>query len=714
MRENAPLKSGDPARLGGYELRARLGEGGQGVVYLGVSPSGRPVAIKWLRSDLAEDPVMRERFLREVASAQRVAAFCTAQIIETGIEQDRPYIVSEYIDGPSLQQLVARQGPLSGSALQRLAIGTATALAAIHRAGIVHRDFKPANVLMGPDGPRVIDFGIAKALDAAATLSSRPIGTPSYMAPEQLTGTVVGPPADLFAWAGTIVYAATGDAPFGSDSVPAVINRILNASPQLGGLDPALRDLVAACLAKDPTARPTAEQVLLRQLQQPAPEAGVLQQAAAAAALPLPAAPGGPAGNSVPPAWPAASGHPPPAGASFPGPSVSGPLPQAPWSPSPAPYAPPPIRPRGPEPQERPPRRTGKVIMIAAAVVAVLVAAAAAVLVLRPHGESATAARPRPSGTPSAAPSPTGVVPTSGLTATRLPGVAATIYEHPDDPVALTYYQVWDAERKAWINYPRDSRTGPFTRSTKYWQMSISPDGRLASGRTKQYNSAGLHPIEIIDRRTGEVTAVDTVRKPHTYDWPDWSADSSRLLLSMRTPAGQDGESWTTTGFIVVDVRAGTAKNVPIRDPAIRDGRFYWAGGHTVATAFTTDGRTGLRFYDLNGTVLRELPGVGAPYHTTTSLFSPAGRSFVTKCPGAEEDVCVWDAASGRRVTRFSSRCIKILGWFDEGHLFCWTAGAADRNRVTVVDLTGRPLRTLLTTTQADALGPHYTRVAPS
>ncbi|MFD0657804.1 serine/threonine-protein kinase [Thermocatellispora tengchongensis] len=284
MPTYAELRQGDPLRLGGYELRGRLGHGGQGVVYLGAGADGELVAVKWLRPDLSGDQVVMERFLREAATAQRVAAFCTARVLAMGIEQDRPYIVSEYVDGPSLQAVVAEEGPRDGVALHRLAIGTATALAAIHQAGIVHRDFKPANVLLARDGPRVIDFGISRALDATSTLSSAPVGTPAYMAPEQFLGQKAGPAADMFAWAGTMIYAATGKAAFGSDSLPAVLNRVLNGEPEhLSRLDGRLRELVEACLAKDPDERPTAEEVILGLLRHEVPGPRVLLEGAAAA-----------------------------------------------------------------------------------------------------------------------------------------------------------------------------------------------------------------------------------------------------------------------------------------------------------------------------------------------------------------------------------------------------------------------------------------------
>ena len=284
MTASRPLTSRDPERLGGHQLLGRLGEGGQGVVYLAEDESGLRVALKVLH----DRGGTRDSFLKEVSAARKVASFCTAEILHVGEDDGLPYVVTEFIDGPSLRELVEGKGPQSGPALYRLAIGTATALAAIHQAGIVHRDFKPGNVLVGSDGPRVIDFGVARSLDATVTAAGTVIGTPSYMAPEQLAGEVVGPAADVFAWGATIAYAANGRPPYGHDTIPAVMNRIVKGKPDLGGLAGPLRDLVTQALAKDPAGRPQSRDVLLRLLEHSegpiaAPEALAQGRALAAA-----------------------------------------------------------------------------------------------------------------------------------------------------------------------------------------------------------------------------------------------------------------------------------------------------------------------------------------------------------------------------------------------------------------------------------------------
>jgi eukaryotic-like serine/threonine-protein kinase len=278
-----PLETGDPQTLGRFELLARLGEGGQGIVYLGrgPGPGEERVAVKILRS--TADASVLERLARELDAIHAVQPFVTARVIEASTEGERRYIVSEFIDGPSLQERVDTRGPLPEGELQRLAVGTATALTAIHGAGVVHRDFKPANVLLGPDGPRVVDFGIARLIDVA-TMTSGVIGTPSYISPEQLSGARPTSAVDIFAWAVTMVYAATGRPAFSGDSVMAVMHRILTEQPDITGVPASLFPVLRDCLNKDPLARPSARDLLLRLIDPSQP-----------AAPAVPAVPGQPA-----------------------------------------------------------------------------------------------------------------------------------------------------------------------------------------------------------------------------------------------------------------------------------------------------------------------------------------------------------------------------------------------------------------------------------
>lgn len=235
-----------------------------GTVYLGESADGQQVAIKVINSEYSQHERFRMRFRREADAAQRVRRFCTAAVIEAALDGDQLYVVTEYVTGPNLEEAVDSGGPLRGSSLDALAVGVATALTAIHAAGVVHRDLKPSNVLLSPVGPRVIDFGIARALDTLSgmTGTGELLGTPRYMAPEVLRGEPVSPACDVFSWGCLVAFAAMGRAPFGGEALPAVLYQVLNTEPTLEGMEPALHELVTYALAKDPRNRPTSQQLL--------------------------------------------------------------------------------------------------------------------------------------------------------------------------------------------------------------------------------------------------------------------------------------------------------------------------------------------------------------------------------------------------------------------------------------------------------------------
>ncbi|GAB3700905.1 serine/threonine-protein kinase [Nocardiopsis oceani] len=250
------------ASVGGHRLVRLLGHGGFGSVYLGESPAGELGAVKVMHPQHADDQGIRERFAREVELARKVASFCTARVVTADPHADAPWVVTEYVEGETLHHTVRTGGPRVGAELERLAVSTATALAAIHAAEIVHRDFTPANIMLAPDGPRVIDFGVARALEGSTTLSSSLIGTPQYMAPEQISGEPATSAIDLFAWGSVITFAATGKAPFDGPHPAAILHRLVSEEPDLNGVPEALRPVVVRCLDKDPAKRPTAAELL--------------------------------------------------------------------------------------------------------------------------------------------------------------------------------------------------------------------------------------------------------------------------------------------------------------------------------------------------------------------------------------------------------------------------------------------------------------------
>ncbi|MBV6701777.1 protein kinase [Kitasatospora aureofaciens] len=263
-----PLLAEDPSVVGSYRLLGRLGAGGMGCVYLGRTAGGRTVAVKVVRPELAADAEFRARFRREVAAARRVGGAWTAPVLDSDTESPEPWVATGYVAGPSLAEAVAEFGPLSEHGIRALVAGLAEALNAIHGLGLIHRDLKPSNVMLSPDGPVLIDFGIARAMDSLATSSLTStgvvVGSPGYMSPEQVQDRPLGPASDVFQLGTVLAFAATGQGPFSAESAAALLYKVAHGEPELGHLQGELRAAAEACLAKDPAARPTPQEVAAR------------------------------------------------------------------------------------------------------------------------------------------------------------------------------------------------------------------------------------------------------------------------------------------------------------------------------------------------------------------------------------------------------------------------------------------------------------------
>ncbi|WP_369193298.1 serine/threonine-protein kinase [Streptomyces djakartensis] len=359
-----PLKADDPTEVGGYRPVAVLGTGGMGKVYLTYTPGGRPIALKVIRSEFGEDPEFRRRFQREVHAAQRVQGLYTAPVIDFDVSGTRPWLATAYVPGPTLAHAVGAYGALPTHSVLLLAAGVAEALHVIHKAGIVHRDLKPGNVLLAADGPRVIDFGIARAADATAlTGSGVTVGTPAFMAPEQASTGTVTFATDVFALGQIMAYAAIGTPAYGDGPSHAVLYRIVHEEPNLDGLPDVLRPLVARCLDRAPDKRPGLTEIIelchdispqpLRQGEDWLPDR-VAEAITERQRLPAPARPATPPGYTPTahvqrePAPPAAPAYAPtqtapgrvtePGSGAYP-PAGPGPTPQPPTTPSPGPRA---------------------------------------------------------------------------------------------------------------------------------------------------------------------------------------------------------------------------------------------------------------------------------------------------------------------------------------------------------------------------------------
>jgi hypothetical protein len=321
------LQAGDPRRVGPYALLGRLGAGGMGQVYLGRSPGGRLVAVKVIRGELAADPGFRARFAREVAAARGVSGVFTAPVVDADLTASVPWLATGFVKGPSLAQAVDDHGPMPVRSVLALAAGLAEGLGAIHAAGVVHRDLKPSNVLLAPDGPRVIDFGISQAADDThLTRTGTVIGSPGFMSPEQVIGGHIGPASDVFSLGSVLVFAATGEGPFGTGTATSQLYRVVYGTPQLDRVPDPVRPLVVRCMAREPGQRPSAGQFLAELtaaypaaadlsdwlpasvLQEAAPSgaargAGPTADVAGSATWPPAAAPAGPLASDAAEAW---------------------------------------------------------------------------------------------------------------------------------------------------------------------------------------------------------------------------------------------------------------------------------------------------------------------------------------------------------------------------------------------------------------------------
>jgi serine/threonine protein kinase len=334
-----PLTGDDPRQVAGYQVRARLGAGGMGRVYLAFTAGGRPVALKVIRPELGDDPDFRRRFRQEVEAARRVSGLYTAQVLDADPDASPPWLVTAYVPGPSLQEAVSAHGPLPLDTVLLLMAGIAEALQAVHAAGLVHRDLKASNVLLAPDGPRVIDFGIARAAEATTvTRTGLRIGSPPYMAPEQIEGRPVSPATDVFALGSVIAYAALGRLPFGTGDHQVLLYRVVYQAPDLDGCPGPLRGLIERCLAKAPADRPSPGEIINEC------RAGSTGQTLQVAQSWLPAALSADLAQHVPPTqpaptvdtpWPTPGGVPP----------WSVPSAPAPAAPTPASWATPPLVP---------------------------------------------------------------------------------------------------------------------------------------------------------------------------------------------------------------------------------------------------------------------------------------------------------------------------------------------------------------------------------
>ncbi|MEV6159791.1 WD40 repeat domain-containing serine/threonine protein kinase [Nonomuraea sp. NPDC052129] len=695
--------------------------------------SAELVVVKLLHPEIDQ-----ERFLRLIEPFQEVSAFCTAQVLGSGLHDGRPYVVSEYIDGPTLERTTATGTRLRNTALHRLAVGTVTALVAIHQANVVHGDIRPGNVVLGPDGPRLINFGIGRAMAGTASATTRKVDVPAFTAPERLGGAAAEPPADLFSWAATLVSAASGRSPFDGGSMAGTVNRITNGEPDLPDLGD-LRDLVVACLLKDPASRPTSSEVLLRLVGEtnfltarlpppsglpynlppprlpPDSQPSSLDSLSPSSHLPPPLSP-----DSPPSPWrPSSAGQ----AGEWPGPAgqvAEGRAPEG-WA----------SGGQGPDGLERQgangwgsdgvaaalPARQGRGVLIAvAAFVAGALVSGIGVYALTgqrlvaasgpsaPRSTSAGSVSPGPVRSGAASGAPTSVITaappiTPSVTSAPVASVApkadkdvkladvdAMLHENSADPVWLAAYLQVKSPYKA---FARD-RSGQFKEVGLAEEPRLSPTGDwVALNPWVKFQSSDMDQVRFTNLNTKESFTVNTVKKPAQTWSPAWSRDGRRLLLSV-----SNAKRTLITGFAVIDVQARTATVVQAQYKDASSLPFAFTPDGKIARGYSATKSQGIETYDMSGKVIHSMHWVGRP--RDVSWYSPSGKQFMTVCPNNKE-ICIWDATTGDRTATVPG--VKddsyVLGWFNEDNILVQESAKKGRAHVEIVDFLGEVKRVL-------------------